>query len=108
MEEKNNKIDNSNNEKKTENPITQGFNNLISKMQKNFKDFHQTLEEQSKKGIEKWDEKQEKVKRFFQTVKKNWDNKLNEWNDEIKRKGIETKEQLEAGKQKIAQDFEKW
>ncbi len=101
-------MEESNKEKNSENPLTKGWNSFIYNIQENFQNFQQALKDQTEKGIEDLKKNQEKVETFFLGVKEKWKDKLSEWNDEIKRKGIETKEQLEAGKQKIAQDFEKW
>ncbi|MBY9008076.1 MAG: hypothetical protein KGD63_15145 [Candidatus Lokiarchaeota archaeon] len=101
-------MEDSKKEMNSEKPMMEGFNKFISDIQKNVKNFQSSLEEQSKKGIEKWNENQEKVKYFFQNAKKKLDNQFIIWKNEFKKKQIENKEQWEFTKQKLIKDYQNW
>ncbi|MBD3255110.1 MAG: hypothetical protein GF383_08445 [Candidatus Lokiarchaeota archaeon] len=98
---------NSDNEKK-ENPFLKGWNDFTSGLKKGFEDFQKTLEEQSKKNLENWEESKQKVGKFFNNVKDDWEGQLNAWQQDMERIQLENKEQWEAKKRKIEQDFERW
>lgn len=102
-----------NNEKDTdnkpvENPFVKGWNDFVSTMKNNYENFQASLEQQTKENIEKWNENKQKVDKFFQDVKEDWDSKLREWNDKFNKVQIESKEQWEAKKKKIENDFKEW
>ncbi|UCD02479.1 MAG: hypothetical protein JSV23_05570 [Promethearchaeota archaeon] len=91
-----------------EKPFQKGWKNFVNGIKDGFENFQKSLEEQSKKNKEVWDENKDKINAFFKDVKQNWDNKVKEWNTEMEKKRLETKEQWEAHKDKISQDFKNW
>ncbi|TXT64443.1 MAG: hypothetical protein BAJALOKI3v1_210030 [Promethearchaeota archaeon] len=97
-------------EKKTprESPIAKGWNDFVKTMKNNFETFQSSLEDQSRQNIEKWNENKKHVEKFFLDVKHNWDNKLQEWNANLTKLHIESKEQWEANKKRIETDFKNW
>ncbi|MBN1216424.1 MAG: hypothetical protein JXA99_13420 [Candidatus Lokiarchaeota archaeon] len=88
--------------------ITEGFENFLSDLQNRVKNFQNSLLEQHRKGIERWNQNQERIKDFFQNSKKKFDNQITIWKQDFKKKQIETKEQWELTKQKISQDYQNW
>ncbi|MFX1386095.1 MAG: hypothetical protein ACFE9M_02665 [Promethearchaeota archaeon] len=107
MNHQNNSQD-SEKEKVTEEPFQKGWQDFIDGIKNGFENFKTSLEEQSKKNKELWEENKEKVNNFFKGVKQDWDNKVKEWNTEIEQRRLETKEQWDAHKKKISQDFKNW
>lgn len=103
-----NSSDNSEKEKITEKPFQKGWQNFINGMKDGFENFKASLEEQTKKNAELWDENTEKVNKFFTGVKQDWDKKVKKWTEDMEQRSLETKEQWDAHKQKISQDFKNW
>ncbi|MFW9973239.1 MAG: hypothetical protein ACFFDF_23850 [Candidatus Odinarchaeota archaeon] len=103
-----NNLDSPGNEKRTEEPFQKGWQNFIDSIKDGFDTFKSSLEDQSKKNRELWEENAEKVNKFFNGVKQDWEKKLKKWNEEMDQRRLETKEQWEARKNKISQDFKIW
>jgi hypothetical protein len=103
-----NSFDNSDKKKSTEKPFQKGWQNFIDGMKDGFEKFTTSLEEQTKKNAEVWEENKEKVNKFFSGVKEDWDEKLKKWTDDMEARSLETKEQWEAHRKKISNDFKNW
>jgi len=103
-----NNLEDSEKEKTDEKPFLKGWQNFIDGIKDGFENFKTSLEDQSKKNKEVWEENKEKVNKFFKGVKQDWDNKIKEWNTEMEQRSLKTKEQWEAHKNKISQDFKNW
>ncbi len=95
-------------EKQDQNLIVKGWKNFIDGAKDGFDNFKASLEKQTKKGEEVWEENKEKVDGFFNKIKQDWDSKIKQWNTEMEQRSLETKEQLEASKSKIQQDIQNW
>ena len=95
-------------EKLTEKPFQKGWQNFLNGIKDGFENFQTSLEEQSRKNKELWEENKEKVNKFFSGVKQDWDNKIKEWNQGLKQRRLETKEQWDTYKKKVSQDFKDW
>ncbi len=105
---KENNLDNSENKKITEKPFQKGWQNFIDGMKDGFENFKTTLEEKTKKNAEIWEENTEKVNKFFNGVKQDWEKKVQKWTEEMDQRSLKTKEQWDAHKKKISQDFKNW
>ncbi|MFX0022502.1 MAG: hypothetical protein ACFE9S_09240 [Candidatus Hermodarchaeota archaeon] len=103
-----NSFDNSDNKKSPEKPFQKGWQNFIDGMKDGFEKFKTSLEDQTKKNAELWEENTEKVNKFFTGVKQDWDKKIQKWTIDMEQRSIETKEQWDAHKKKISQDFKNW
>lgn len=103
-----NNLDNSENKKIPEKPFQKGWQNFINGIKDGFENFTTSLEGQSKKNKELWEENTEKVNKFFTGVKQDWEKKIQKWNAEMEQRRLETKEQWDAHKKKISQDFKNW
>ena len=99
---------NSKNEKLPEKSQQKGWQNFIDGIKDGFENFKTSLEEQSKKNIELWEENTENVNKFFDGVKQDWEKKIEKWSTEMDQRRMETKEQWDAHKRKITQDFKNW
>ncbi|MCK4380902.1 MAG: hypothetical protein KAW51_07145 [Candidatus Lokiarchaeota archaeon] len=95
-------------EKQDQNLIVKGWKNFIDGAKDGFDNFKASLEKQTKKGEEVWEENKEKVDGFFNKIKQDWDSKIKQWNTEMEQRSLETKEQLEASKSKIQQEIKNW
>jgi hypothetical protein len=102
-----NNLEDSEIEKTTEKPSLK-WQKFIEGIKEGFDTFKTSLENQSKKNKELWEENKEKVNNFFKGVKQDWDNKINEWSTEIEQRKLETKEQWDTYKKKVSQDFKNW
>lgn len=103
-----NNLDYSENKKLTEKSLQKGWQDFIYGIKSGFEHFKTSLEEQSKKNIELWEENTEKVNKFFDGVKQDWEKKIEKWSKEMDQRRMETKEQWDAHKRKITQDFKNW
>ncbi|MFX0070251.1 MAG: hypothetical protein ACFFAO_04090 [Candidatus Hermodarchaeota archaeon] len=97
-----------NSEKKEENPFLKGWNDFVSGIKNGFDNFKTTLEDQSKKAVEDWEESGKKVNKFFQNMGENWNTQIQKWKGDIEKAQIENQEQWEATTAKIKEDVEKW
>jgi hypothetical protein len=95
-------------EKTSAKPFLKGWENFIEGVKDGFNDFKASLENQSKKNKELWEQNQEKINKFFTNIKEEWENKVNKWNTEIEHQRLESKEQWETYKNKVSQDFRNW
>ncbi len=95
-------------EKTDAKPFLKGWENFIEGVKSGFNDFKASLENQSKKNKELWEENQEKINKFFLNIKDEWENKVDNWNTEIQRRRLESKEQWDNYKNKVSQDFKDW
>lgn len=95
-------------EKTDTKPFLKGWETFIEGAKSGFNDFKASLENQSKKNKELWEENQEKINKFFLNIKEEWENKVDKWNAEIQRRRLESKEQWENYKNKVSQDFKDW
>ncbi|TFG05283.1 MAG: hypothetical protein EU539_09545 [Promethearchaeota archaeon] len=91
-----------------ENPFLKGWNDFVSGLSKGFDNFRDTLEEQSKKAVEDWEESGNKVNKFFQDVGENWNKQVERWKGDVEKAQIENQAQWEASTAKIKADMEKW
>ncbi|MBY8990302.1 MAG: hypothetical protein KGD58_06070 [Candidatus Lokiarchaeota archaeon] len=91
-----------------EKPFRKGWNNLIDGFKGGFEKFQLSLEEQSKKNKEVWEENKDKVNKFFTDVKQDLEKKVSDWNADMEKKKIESKEQWDAYTSKVSQDFKNW
>lgn len=91
--------------KASEKPFQKGWNNLINGIKGGFDKFQQSLEEQSKKNKELWEDNKGKVNEFFKDMKEDWEKKIKKWNEDMEKTRIESKEQWETYKNKVSQDF---
>lgn len=107
MNEENN-LGESNQKETNEKFFRKGWNNLIDGFKGGFEKFQKSLEDQSKKNKELWEENKDKATQFFKDAKQDWDNKVKEWNADMEKKKIESKEQWDAYKNKISQDYKNW
>ena len=105
---KENNLKDSEKEKQDQNLIVKGWKNFIDGAKDGFDNFKASLEKQTKKGEEVWEENKEKVDGFFNKIKQDWDSKIKQWNTEMEQRSLETKEQLEASKSKIQQEIKNW
>lgn len=103
-----NNLKESDKEEIQEKPFQKGWKSFVDGIRDGFENFQKSLEQQSKKNKEIWEENKEKVNKFFKGVKQDWDNKIKEWNTEMEQRSLKTKEQWEAHKNKISQDFKNW
>jgi len=99
---------NSEEEKKDEKSFLKGWKNFTGGLKGGFEKFQKSLEAQAKKNKEFWTENKEKSSKFFTGLKQDWDNKIKEWDADIKKRSFETKEQLDAHKKKIGEEFNNW
>ncbi|MEE9377925.1 MAG: hypothetical protein V3V33_07810 [Candidatus Lokiarchaeia archaeon] len=95
-------------EKQDQNLIVKGWKSFIDGAKDGFDNFKASLEKQTKKGEEVWEENKEKVDGFFNKIKQDWDSKIKQWNTEMEQMNLETKEQWENRKSKIQQDIKNW
>ncbi|MFX1380022.1 MAG: hypothetical protein ACFFA4_13105 [Promethearchaeota archaeon] len=107
MNNKNN-LEPSEKEKVSEKPFQKGWQNFMDGMKDGFEKFKNSLEEQTKKNAELWEANTEKVNKFFNGVKQDWDTKVQKWTEEMEQRRLETKEQWDAHKTKISQDIKNW
>ncbi|MHA2035081.1 MAG: hypothetical protein ACW972_08050 [Promethearchaeota archaeon] len=91
-----------------EKPFQKGWGTFVDGIKSGFDKFQQSLEDQSKKNKEAWGENKDKFNKFFNNVKRDWDSKVKEWNADIEKRKIESKDQWEAHKNKVSQDFKDW
>lgn len=103
-----NTLDNSDNKKLNEKPFQKGWQNFIDGMKDGFEKFKTSLEEETKKNTEIWEQNKEKVNKFFAGVKQDWDKKLQKWTQDMEQRRLETKEQLDAQTKKFSEDFKNW
>jgi len=103
-----NSSNNSEKEKIKEKPFQKGWQNFIDGMKDGFDKFKTSLEDQTKKNAELWEENTEKVNKFFTDVKQDWESKVQKWTADMDQRRLETKEQWDAHKKKISQDFKNW
>ncbi|MFW9826209.1 MAG: hypothetical protein ACFFEY_01150 [Candidatus Thorarchaeota archaeon] len=103
-----NNIENLEKEKKDTKPFLKGWETFIEGVKEGFDDFKASLENQSKKNKELWEENKEKINKFFTNAKEDWESKVNKWNTEIQRRRLESKEQWDNYKNKVSQDFNDW
>jgi len=99
------KSNNSEQKETDKKPILKGWNSFLKV---GFDKFQKSLENQTKKNKEFWTENKEKSSKFFTGLKQDWDNKIKEWDADIKKRSFETKEQLDAHKKKIGEEFNNW
>lgn len=85
-----------------------GWENFVDGIKGGFEKFQKSLEKQSKKNKELWEENKEKVNIFFKNLKQGYDDKVKQWNADIEKRKLESKEKLEAHKKKIKDDFKNW
>ena len=95
-------------EKQDQNLFSKGWKNFIDGAKDGFNNFKASLEKQTKKNEEVWEENKEKVDGLFNKIKQDWDNKIKQWNTEMEQRSLETKEQWEASKSKIQQEIKNW
>ena len=95
-------------EETEEKSFQKGWNNFISGIKGGFDKFQKSLENQSKKNKETWEENKGNISTFFKDAKQDWDAKIKEWNADMEKRKIETEEQMEVHKKKISQDFKNW
>lgn len=105
---KENNLKDSEKEKQDQNLIVKGWKSFIDGAKDGFDNFKASLEKQTKKGEEVWEENKEKVDGFFNKIKQDWDSKIKQWNTEMEQMNLETKEQWENRKSKIQQDIKNW
>jgi hypothetical protein len=105
---KQNNLEDSEQEKHTDSALTRGWKDFINGFKNNFNEFQKSLETQSQKNKELWAKNKDKINTFFTDMKQNWDRKIQKLNSDIEKSKIETKEQLNAYKEKVKQDFKKW
>ncbi|KKK40646.1 hypothetical protein LCGC14_0959870 [marine sediment metagenome] len=86
-------------------PVLKGWNSFLKD---GFDKFQKSLENQTKKNKDFWTENKEKTNKFFTGLNQDWDNKIKEWDADIKKRKIETIEQFDAHKKKIGEDFNNW
>ena len=75
MSEENN-LGESEQKETSEKPFRKGWNNLMDAFKGGFDKFQQSLEEQSKKNKEVWEENKDKVNIIFKDIKQDWENKV--------------------------------
>ena len=88
-------------DKKKENPFLKGWGSFVSGIKDGFKDFQNSLEDQTKKNQELWENSKEKSGKFFKKVGQEFNKKIESWKTDMERKQLETKEQWENRKKKI-------
>ncbi|KKK44899.1 hypothetical protein LCGC14_0668880 [marine sediment metagenome] len=86
-------------------PVLKGWNSFLKD---GFDKFQKSLENQTRKNKDFWVENKEKTNKFFTGLKQEWNNKIKEWDTDIKKRKIETKEQLDAYKKKVGEDINNW
>lgn len=95
-------------EEKQEKPFQKGWKSFVDGIKGGFENFQQSLEEQSKKNKDFWEENKEKANKFFKDTKKDWDNKLKKLNTEMEKGRLETKEQWDVHTKKVKQEINNW
>ncbi len=95
-------------EERNENLLTKGWNDFVGGLKNNFETFQKSLENQTQKNIEEWEKNKEKADRFFNDVRQTWDEKIQKFSEDIKKKHIESQEQWEANVKKFENDMRGW
>ena len=91
--------------KQKENILQKGWNDVVLSISEGFKKFQTSVEEQSKKNLELWNENREKINSFFNNTKEIWEDNVNDWNKELQKMQNENQEQWNQNKDKIDMFF---
>ncbi|TFG16369.1 MAG: hypothetical protein EU531_06710 [Promethearchaeota archaeon] len=92
-------------EKKPEGFLIKGWRDFMAEIDRGYKKFQNYYEEQAKKNQEAWNANKDRIIKFFDESKRNWDNTLMEWGIELEKLQNENKEQWNKNKENIENFF---
>ncbi|HUW90901.1 MAG TPA: hypothetical protein VMV43_10370 [Candidatus Nanopelagicaceae bacterium] len=92
--------------KEKENIIVKGWNEFVSNITKGYNNFQKSIEESSKKNTELWNQNQEKINKFFEGAKENWNTTMKEWGTEIAKTQNENVDSWDVNLEKFNAFFE--
>jgi len=92
-------------EKKPESFLSKGWKDFVAEVTDGFKEIQNFYEEQAKKNQETWNENKDRIAKFFDDSKRNWDNTLMQWGSELEKMQSENKEQWNKNKGNIEKFF---
>jgi len=93
--------ENSEQNKVKDNIIVKGWNEFISNITEGYNNFQKSIEESTKKNTELWNQNQEKINKFFEGAKENWDATMKEWGTEIAKRHKENVDSWDGNLEKI-------
>jgi hypothetical protein len=93
--------------KSNENILLKGWNDFVSNLTVGYNNFQKSVEDNTKKNKELWDQNQEKINQFFKSTKEIWDGKLKEWGAELEKTHKENTAALENNLEKMNAFFKK-
>ena len=80
-------------EKKPESFLLKGWKDFMAEVTEGYKKIKDFYEDQAKKNQEAWIENKDRIVKFFEESKTNWDTTLMEWNSELENLQKDNKEQ---------------
>jgi len=89
-----------------ENIVVKGWNDFVSNITEGYNNFQKGIEETTKKNTELWNQNQDKINKFFEGAKENWDTTMKEWGTEIAKGHKENVDSWEGDLEKVNEFFE--
>ena len=89
-----------------ENIVVKGWNEFVSNITEGYNNFQKSIEESTKKNTELWNQNQEKISKFFEGAKENWDATMKEWGSEIAKTHKENVDSWDVNLNKAKEFFE--
>lgn len=93
-------------EKKPESFLLKGWKDFMAEVTEGYKKIKDFYEDQAKKNQEAWIENKDRIVKFFEESKTNWDTTLMEWNSELENLQKDNKEQWDKNKENIERFFQ--
>ena len=90
-----------------ENIVVKGWNDFVSNITEGYNKFQKSIEESTKKNTALWNQNQEKINKFFENAKENWDATMKEWGTEIAKRHEENVESWDISREKVNEFFKK-
>ncbi len=89
-----------------ENIVVKGWNDFVSNITDGYNKFQKGIEDSTKKNTELWNQNQDKIKKFFEGAKENWDTTMKEWGTEIAKGHKENMDSWGGNLEKVNEFFE--
>ena len=97
--------ENSEQNKVKENIVVKGWNEFVSNITEGYNKFQISIEESTKKNTDLWNQNQEKINKFFEGAKENWNTTMKEWGAEIAKTHKDNVDSLDRNLEKANEFF---
>lgn len=92
-------------EKKPESFLMKGWKDFMAEVTEGFKKIQNFYVEQTKKNQETWNESKDQIIKFFEDSRRNWDDTLLQWSNQLEEMQRENKEHWNKNKENIEKFF---